>query len=294
VQALARWLVARPLNSILALAATGLLPALSVFSGVVLVLMLLHKGPRAAVIEASAAAALLAGISLLLEARLDWLFGGMAATWVPAALLALLLLRTRSLTLTVQVAWLGMVAVLLVFFAVVREPQAFWTAGIDAAVQMLAEQGIEQQAEMSAEDTAELAGKLTMFLAIVTYSLSIMGLVLGYKLERALRGTGAPYGRFRDLDFGRVIGLATAVASIAAGLSGWIPVQNIAFVMFAMFWMQGLAIAHWSHGQGFLPTFGLAALYVLLPLLSLIAVVGLAVTGYVDAWIGFRRLKTAR
>jgi hypothetical protein len=72
------------------------------------------------------------------------------------------------------------------------------------------------------------------------------------------------------------------------------PLQAVAFVMFAMFSLQGLAIAHWSHGQGFLPTFGLVALYLLVPFLNLVMLMGLAVTGYLDAWFGFRRLRTAK
>jgi hypothetical protein len=102
-----------------------------------------------------------------------------------------------------------------------------------------------------------------------------------------------PYGRFRSLNFGRVIALATALASVGAYLSGALWLQNIAFIMFAMFWLQGLAIVHWSHGQGFMPVFGVIAVYVLMPFLNVILLMGLAVTGYIDAWFGFRRLRTA-
>ena len=54
MQALATWLVARPQNAVLGLAATLLLPAPQLTSGVILVLLLLAQGTRLALIEAAA------------------------------------------------------------------------------------------------------------------------------------------------------------------------------------------------------------------------------------------------
>lgn len=267
---------------------------LSVLSGVVLVLLILHQGPRMAALVAAAAAAMLALLSLLLRAPLGATLGGALAVWAPAAALALLLLRTRSLTLTLQVAWLATIAGLLVFVVAVPDAAAFWQGRIDALREALTAQGLHEQAAMFGGDISGIAEQMTMIVALLLWSVSVVGLVLGYKLERQLPGGTARFGRFRDLNFGRVIALATAAASIVAWLGGWVAMQSTAFVMFAMFWLQGLAIAHWSHGQGFLPTFGLAALYVLMPLLNVVMLMGLAVTGYIDAWFGFRRLRTAK
>lgn len=294
MQALARWLVAQPLNSVLALAATMSLAWLSFLSGVVLVLLVLHKGARRAMLEAAGAAALLSVFTLVLQARLDIMLASTLSVWVPAALLALLLRRTRSLTLTLQVAWLITLGVMLVFFVVVSDPVAFWQAQIEDFRVMLSQQGLHDQAALLGSDVSAIAEQMSMLTALFAWSVSVVGLVLGYKLYRQLPGATARYGRFRDLNFGRVVALATAVASVVAWLGGWLPLQSMAFVMFAMFWLQGLAIAHWSHGQGFLPTFGLVALYLLVPFLNVIMLMGLAVTGYIDAWFGFRRLRTAK
>lgn len=292
MQALARWLVAQPLNSVLVLAATMSFAWTSFLSGVVLVLVILHKSTRAAMLELAAAAALLAVLGLVIRARLDVMLASALSVWVPAALLTVLLQRTRSLTLSLQVAWLVVLGGMLVFFATVSDPVAFWQVRIEAFIAVLGEQGLHDQAALFGADVEGMARQMTMITALVLWSISVVGLVLGYKLYRSLPGSTARFGRFRDLNFGRVIALVTAVVSVGAWLAGWLPLQNMAFVMFAMFWLQGLAIAHWSHGQGFLPTFGLAALYVLLPLLNVVMVMGLAVTGYIDAWFGFRRLRT--
>jgi hypothetical protein len=281
-------------HAVAALAVTMSLAWLSFLSAVVLVLLILHQGPRLAALELAGAAVLLAVLNLLLRAPLGVMFGSALSVWAPAGALALLMLRTRSLTLTLQVAWLVTIAGLLLFFAAVSDPAAFWHDRIEALREAFIAQGLHEQAAMFRQDDAVVAEQMTMFVAVLVWSVSVVGLVLGYKLERQLPGREARFGRFRDVNFGRVIAFATAGASIVAWLSGWMVVQSAAFVMFAMFWMQGLAIAHWSHGQGFLPTFGLAAVYVLMPLLNVILLMGLAVTGYVDAWFGFRRRRAAK
>lgn len=66
-------------------------------------------------------------------------------------------------------------------------------------------------------------------------------------------------------------------------------IQNLAFVMFVIFWVQGLAIVHWMHGEGMLPLAALVAVYALLPFLQVLLMTALAVFGYTDAWFGFRR-----
>jgi hypothetical protein len=65
--------------------------------------------------------------------------------------------------------------------------------------------------------------------------------------------------------------------------------SGVAFIVFVMFMMQGLAIVHWLHGEGILPIVAVVAVYLLMPFLQVLLVMVLAVIGYTDAWIGFRR-----
>jgi hypothetical protein len=87
-----------------------------------------------------------------------------------------------------------------------------------------------------------------------------------------------------------------AIASLLAVASGMAAIQNIAFVMFAMFWIQGLAVIHWLHLWRQLPLFVVIATYVLMlmPMLNVFLFLTLAVVGYVDAWFGFRRRATVK
>jgi len=108
-----------------------------------------------------------------------------------------------------------------------------------------------------------------------------------------LPGITGNFGLFRDLNFGRVLALTMAIASVIAMLTGAVWLQNFAFVIFAMFWLQGLAIVHWLHANKRVPLAVVILVYALIPLLNALLVMGLAVVGYIDAWFDFRKRKPA-
>ncbi len=294
LQSVAGWLVARRLNAVLALAATISLAWFSFLSGVVLVLLILHKGVQEAALDALFAAGLMAIVGFVAQVPLAVVLPGALAIWLPALLLGTVLAASRSLTLTLQLSVLVAVAAMLVFFVVAGDPSLFWAEVLSTIGDVWRDMGLNQQADMLAAEQATIAGQMTMMAVLVSWTVHVASCVLGYKLHRQLPGETARYGRFRDLNLGRVIALIMALASIAAWLSGAVWLQNVAFVMFAVFWLQGLAIVHWLHGEGYLPTFGFVAVYVLMPFLNVILLMGLAVTGYIDAWFGFRRIAAVK
>ncbi len=289
MQAVAAWLVARPLNAVLALAATISLAYLSFLSGVVLVLLVLRKGPRAALIDAVLAAGVLAVVGLIAQASLATVLSGAVVMWLPAMLLAVILIATRSLTLTLQmsviIAILGMIG----FFLIVDDLAGFWRSILVAIVEVWRELGLTEQADLLDGQLDAVAEQMTTIAVLTSWAVHSGNCVLGYLLYRRLPGETADYGRFRDLNLGRVIAITMALTSVAAVLSGAIWLQNIAFIMFFVFWLQGLAIVHWLHGEGHLPVFGVIAVYVLMPFLNVILMMGLAVVGYIDTWFRLRR-----
>ncbi len=283
MQALASWLVLRPQNAVLGLAVTLLLPAPQLTSGVIMVLLVLAQGARLAVIEALIAAAVLLTVSLLFGVSIASIVALMLGTWIPVLLLAVLLLGARSLTLTMQVSVIVTVVALLGFYIVVDDPVAFWQPYLVQMTELARQNNLQLNTELFSAEV------MTISAALAFWMLYIIGLLLGYALYRRLpRETGA-FGRFRDLNFGRVIALTLALASVLAFLIDAAWLQNIAFVMFVMFWVQGLAIVHWLHGQGMLPLAALVAVYALLPFLQVLLMTVLAVFGFTDAWFDFRR-----
>jgi len=283
VQGVASWLVARPQNAVLGLAVTLLLPAPQLTSGVIMVLLVLAQGTKLAVVEALIAASVLVTVSLLFGGSVSSLATLMAATWVPVLLLAVLLLSARSLTLTMQVSVIVAVLVMMGFYIVVADPVAFWQPYLLQMVELAERNNLQLNTELF---TAEV---MTVSAILAFWMLYVTGLLLGYALYKRLpRETGA-FGRFRDLDFGRVIAFTMALMSLLAFMVDAAWIQNLAFVMFVFFWIQGLAIVHWMHGEGMLPLAALIAVYALLPFLQVLLMTALAIFGYTDAWFGFRR-----
>jgi hypothetical protein len=288
MRAVAKWLVARPLNGVLVLAATSS-PYLGFLSAALVVLLALHGGTRLAVLKAAGAGLLLGVIGVIVGTPPSVILAVAAVYWLPALLLATLLTVTRSLTLTLQVSVLVAVLGMLVFFGVVGDPVAFWEAELGAAAEIWRSMGAVELADSLTQGQAMLAAQMTMFIVTLLWTIYAATLVLGYTLFQQLPGETDRFGRFRDLSFGRVLALIMALCSLVALVTGAAWLQNIAFVMFAVFWLQGLAIMHWLHGVEALPGFAVAMVYVLMLPLSAVVVIGLAVLGYIDAWFDLRR-----
>jgi len=248
-----------------------------------MVLLVLAQGTRLAVIEALIAAAVLLTVAVLFGVSIAPMTALMVGTWVPVLLLAMLLLGARSLTLTMQVSVIVAVVALLGFYVVVDDPAAFWQPYVVQMTELARQNNLQLNTELFSAEV------MTISAALAFWMLYIIGLLLGYALYRRLPRETGEFGRFRDLNFGRIIALTLALASVLAFLIDVAWLQNVAFVLFVMFWVQGLAIVHWLHGQGMLPLAALIAVYALLPFLQVLLMTALAVFGYTDAWFEFRR-----
>ena len=283
MQAIASWLVARPQNAVMGLAVTLLLPAPQLTSGVIMVLLVLAQGTKLAVVEGCIAAAVLMTVSLLFGVSITSIASLMLGTWLPVLVLATLLLRAQSLTLVMQVSVIVAIMAMLGFFVFVSDPIAFWEPYLAAMAELVERNNLQLNTEMLTADVMTVSSVLAFWML---YS---VGLLLGYALYRRLPAETQEFGRFRDLNFGRVIAIAMALASLLAMLLSVTWIQNLAFVMFVFFWLQGLAIVHWLHAEGVLPMAALIAVYLLLPFLQILLMALLAVLGYTDAWFDFRR-----
>lgn len=283
MQALAAWLTARPQNAVLGLAVTLLLPAPQLTSGVILVLLVLAQGMRLAVIEASAAGAILVLVSLVFGVSAASMMTLMAGTWLPVLLLTVLLVSARSLALTMQVSVIVAVLAMLGFYVVVADPVAFWQPYLATMAEIARQNSLELNTELLNAEVMTVSATLAFWMLYAT------GLLLGYGLYNKLPGETGKYGLFRDLSFGRVIAFTMALVSLLALVVDVALMQNLAFVLFVVFWIQGLAIVHWLHAEGTLPLVAVVSIYVLLPLLQVLLVTILGIVGYMDAWFDFRR-----
>jgi len=289
VQAVAAWLVARPQNAILGLAVTLMLPFPQIFSGAVMALLVLHQGPVKSVLQAALAAALLAVIALIVNASAMQMLANGFVTWLPVLLLASLLRHWRSVNLALQVSVIVAVLIMLTFFVVVADPTAFWKAVLTELSPVFAQMGFQEQADVLLTQQDLIAPQMTILVVFTSWSVVVGVTLLGYALLQQLPGQSMRFGRFCDFSFGRVLAIVMAVISVFAMVISTAWIQNLAFLMFAVFWIQGLAIAHWLYAEGRLPVFALVLVYILLPVLNFLMIVGLAIAGYADAWFAFRR-----
>lgn len=289
MQALAAWLVARPQNAVIALAATLLLPLLQMVSGVIMVLLVLKQGARIAVLEGAVAGVILALVALVTGSSLIQILVAAVSTWVPAIMLALVLQATRSLTLTLQVSVLVAALAVVGFYIVIDDMVAYWDPVMTVLLEWTRGNNLQEQAQLMESDPVMTANMLTMAIVLSSWMLYTVYLVFGYWLYRLIPGESGDYGRFSDLNFGRVIALIMALLSLLAFVTGAAWLQSVAFVLFAVFWLQGLAVVHWLHSVGNLPLLVVIMTYVLLPFLHVFLIMALAVLGYTDAWFTFRR-----
>lgn len=294
MQPLVAWLVARPQNAVMALAATLLLPVLQIFSGIIMVILVLKQGIRPALIAGAIAATLLSLVSLLAGASVMQVLLSVLTVWLPAVLLALTAQATRSLNLTMQVSALVAAAAVLGFHVVVDDMLTFWQPVMTFMVDWARQSGLDEQVAMIEAQPAVVAHTLTIVLVLSSWSMYALYLLFGVRYATAGPEETGKFSRFCDLNFGRVIAMLVALASVLAFASGMAWLQSVAIVLFAIFWLQGLAVVHWMFVDGELPLFVVIVTYVLMLFLHVFLFLALALVGYTDAWFRFRRRAAAQ
>lgn len=303
MQPLATWLVARPLNGGLGLIAALVLPMLSgvtsglgpVAGGLVMAHLVFANGMRLAFLQAVAVAIFLGALALVLNAAATEVVVTASIICLPAAVSAGLTAYLRSLTLTLQVTVILAMVGVLGFFVVLGDPLVFWNDVLVQWTTLVRESGQSEYADQLLESRALIIPQMTIMAVFVVWTWIVLVLLLGYGLFQSLPGKQAIFGRFCDLNFGRVLAAVMALASVLAVASGAAWLQSLAFVVFVVFWLQGLAIMHWLHAGKRLPLSVLLTSYAFLivPVLNGLIVIALAILGYLDAWFNFRARRTA-
>jgi hypothetical protein len=289
VQPLAAWLVARPQNAVIALAVTLALPFLHLFSGIFMVLLVLRQGWRPAVVEGAIAGAILVLVYLLAGVPVKFAFVAVTSAFVPAVVLALVLQSTRSLALTMQVSALVAAVAVVALHIAIDDMAAYWEPVMAQMLEWAQVNSFDEQALVLQENPGLIAHMMTIGLVLTHWTMYALYLLFGYRYATMVPGETGPYGRFCDLSFGRVIALIFAIAAVLGYATGMPWLQSLAIVLFAVFWLQGLAVVHWMVVDGELPLFVVIMVYVLLPFLHVFLIMALAVVGYTDAWFGYRR-----
>ena len=288
----AAWLLARPYNAVFAIAITTLMPGLATISGAILVFLVLQQERRKALLTVALAGLLLIVVAVLSGTSPARVIVGLASSWLPVLGLAWVMRSTRSLTLTLQLSVLIVLIGNWAFFVFVSDPVRFWQEAI-ASTPVLQELRLPELQAAVGASAEQFAGVMTTMSAIGVWFGLILVVLLGYWLFQQLPNKSQEFGRFSDLNFGRVVALLLAITSVAGFALNVIWIQSIAFILFAVFWVQGAAMMHWLRATGVIPVIVLFAFYILMIMSLVIVELGyilpaVAVIGYTDAWFCYR------
>ncbi len=286
MQALTKWLLARPLNAVLAITVSLVLPIPQLTGGIIIVFLALVKGLRNTAVIVFTTALLPVLTFLIIEGSLTSILTLLAMTWLPAFFIAFVLLKTQSLTLSLQVLLLASFVVLVCINFLIPNLSIFWQPYLDLMAQLLTENGMQYEVGVLTADILTISAVFIFWLIYSTV------LLFGYFIYIKIPGKKRDYGKFQDLDFGKIIGIALVFFSILAFSTGSIWLQYIAITILAMFMMQGLSILHWLKNEGIVQPIIVAVVYIVFPIFQIFLVAALAIVGYVDVWLGIRhRLK---
>jgi hypothetical protein len=287
------WLMGARWRAIVLAALLGLVSWLQPFSGGVVALVALRLGwLEGAVVAAGASLlALLAG----------WLSGvgpvfalsPLLGVWLPALALALVLRRSHSLALMIQVATGVAIAGLAAYYIIVDEPVAPVQAWLQANLVPLMTR-IGGEAAVPSADRLEAMARLTPgMLAAGMILFATLAVLIGRWWQAALANPGGFRHDFHRLTNGRVATLAASVLFVGALLTSNLWLDNAALALLVMFMYQGLAVLHGVIGMRRMHRGWLVAVYSLMVLVPLQLVSVAAIVGLLDNWLHFRRLVAA-
>ncbi len=268
------------------------LPPLSYLSGAVVALVSLRSGPREGLwvlLGAASFCGLVAvfGLRNVLPAALT------VVLWVPVWISALLLRLSRSQgTLLVGIGFMAATFAVIMRLAV-DDLDGWWREAITRVMQ---ETGVAfgTGLERSAADT--LAPLMNAFLSAAMVVSLMLTMLLARWWQSLLYYPGGFRSEFEGLTLPAKLALPVVLAAAYAGfrsLTGVHPaglLLDLLAVAVALYFFQGLAIAHHyvrtgGHSKGWL-----VALYLGVMMLPMYTVFALANAGLVDSVINFRRL----
>lgn len=277
-----------------------ILPPLNILLGGIVALVTLRHGPIegllliAGTFLISAALATLGAADSTVVTAFMTMLG--VATW-PVWLLAVVLRRTISLSITVTVAAVLGALVVAGFHLVLDEPVAWWKQVFSAAAeQTVASTGAPVDMESLASLVDIAARWMTGTLAAALAVGSLVALFLGRWWQAMLYNPGGFRQEFQGLRLGNALAIAVGAVMLAAwwlGGTGGQVASDLLWVAGAIYMLPGLSVIHMLLAGTSHPVGGLVVLYILLAIVPHVAVL-VALVGWADTWLDMRSRIGAR
>ena len=202
-----------------------------------------------------------------------------------------LLVTTGSVTLAAQLMLVTTAVGLALVNALGPDAQILWGSFLNLLRENMAARGMTLGDE---EILGQIAPLMTASAAGMTWLAAMLAMFLGYAAFRLLPDAKASYGRFQNLNLGRVLAALTVVVSLLATVTDSPFPMGTALVLIMAFTLQGFALCHWMVERLRLSRWLLMVLYVAIIVTAQtgILLLMLSVLGYVDAWFDLRRRFT--
>ncbi len=249
-----------------------------------LVLCALAQSPRVAILSAGIASGLLALLAIIIGEPV-WSAPATLIGWALAIGMATLVRRFGSLNLALQLGSLAALLSIVVWNMLLRDPGSVFESLVMGLLQPLISQGKLQADPAVVRQIAELMPGIMVvsILAMLVISLSI-----GRYWHGLLTGQQKFATEFREYRLGRIAGLIATAGLLAGFLLDGPGAANLVVVAGAVFFVQGLAVAHAlvkESGLGFMP---LMVLYAAMVFAAQLAIPLVLAAGLVDNWLDLR------
>lgn len=273
-----------------------LLPPLSILSSAVVALVTLRLGEREGVLTALLAAAACGLLGLIALGNALPVVGLALLSWLPVWLLAMMLRASRSLSLSIQSALIFGLAVIAVYQFQFPDPVAEWRKILEPISQSLVESGLVDEAGR-ASLLAALSRWMTGVLAAGFFLQLVLALLLARWWQSVLYNPGGFRREFHSLRAGQALGYASlALVAVHLGVAGeWSWIRYLLALLFALYFLQGLAVVHAMIAQAGGSSIWLVGVYALLVFAMYYTMAALAAAGFADTWLDIRsRVRSDR
>jgi hypothetical protein len=252
--------------------------------------MTLVRGPRLGLVVAIGATALLTLAMYMIGRPVP--VGVIYSVWVlgPPLALAVILGRTGSLSMCLQLAVIAGVVLLLVLHLSLGDPEKFWAPFVRDLAEEMQRRGLPMDIEK--DGLAEtLARTLWGWVTALTMLLAMCALFLArwWQMRLPPPGEGQFGAEFQQLRLGVVLGTAGGVLIAASLLTDRPLVDDLERIFLGALMLVGLAAAHRFKASGRLSGGWLWAIYAMLVFAAPIMVAAMAGWGFVDNWVRSQR-----
>ncbi len=296
MRAIASYIMKGPMQAVLVTVVCGALSLIlfpfSHLSGAAIGLVVLRQGMKQGAIVAVASIVVTAIIAVISLGDPYYAIGFATLVWIPVWLLAGVLRNTisfqKTLLFSILIGWVVIIAT----YMVLDDPAVWWH---DTVISPLFEPVLEQpdvddeQRMLLQQYLEQAAEKMTGFLAVFIMFFHVFTLIIARWWQSLLYNPGGFRTEFCALKLGKPLALTLAVFAVLTALSmGTISIiaGQFAMVMFALFALQGLAIAHSVTAKLSASTALLVGVYIILFLFWQF----IALAGLLDNWLDLRNL----